>query len=326
MLGSIHDAEDVVQETYLRASGAYGRFEGRSSLRTWLYRITTRACLTALERRSRRPLPADLAGPSGDPDGPLAERPELPWLEPVPDALLAGGPADPVTTLSMRQSVRLAFVAALQHLPPQQRAVLILRDVLRYPTDETGVILGKSPAAVDSTLRRARTRLERIAPQPEKSAEPTSPQVRRLLDRYVTAFEAKDIPALVGLLTADVTWEMPPFTVWFQGPGPVGRHLAKECPAGPDDLRLVPTAANGQAAFALYMRDADGIRRPACLQVLDVTPRARIRHVVVFGDLRLFPMFGLPATLAPVAGPAAPAPTRARPATAGGQGAAGSGR
>jgi RNA polymerase sigma-70 factor (ECF subfamily) len=296
MLGSLHDAEDLVQETYLRAARAHDRFEGRSSLRTWLYRIATRVCLTALERRSRRPLPTDL-GPSADPDDVLVERPEVPWLEPLPGGALAPGSADPATVVAARETIRLAFVAALQHLSPRQRAVLILRDVLRCRTDETAAVLDVSAAAVDSILRRARARLERVAPREDEAVEPTAPDRRRLLDRYMIAFERKDIAALVELFNSDVTWEMPPFPAWFRGPDCVGRHLDAQCSARPGDLRLLPTTANGQPAFALYMRGDDGLHHPACLQVLDLTPAGWIGHVVVFGDLGLFPAFGLPAAL-----------------------------
>jgi RNA polymerase sigma-70 factor, ECF subfamily len=296
MLGSFHDAEDVVQEVYLRASRAHDRFEGRSSLRTWLYRIATRACLTALERRSRRPLPADLGGSGGDPDGSLTARPEVPWLEPLPDARGGVGQSDPAAIVTQRQAVRLAFVAALQHLPPRQRAVLILRDVLRCRTEETAAALATTADAVDSGLRRARARLARVAPQEHESVEPTAPDLRRVLDRYVAAFEAKDVDALVDLFAEDVTWEMPPYTVWFRGREAVGRHLRRECPDGPGDLRLVPTAANGQPAFALYQRGGDGVHRAVCLHVLDVTAAGRIGRVVVFGDPRLVAACGLPAT------------------------------
>src|ERR687885_24098 len=164
MLGSIHDAEDLVQETYLRAWRAYDRFEGRSSLRTWLHQIATRACLTALENRSRRPMPTGLGAPSIDPADPLVEQPEVPWLEPVPDAMVAAEGSDPAAIVTSRQSLRLALIAALQHLPPRQRAVLILRDVLQWRAAEVAEVLDTTTTAVNSILQRARAQLNEVAP------------------------------------------------------------------------------------------------------------------------------------------------------------------
>ena len=296
MLGSVHDAEDLVQETYLRAWRGYGGFEGRSSLRTWLYRIATSACLTALESRGRRPLPTGLGQPSTSPDAPIAEVPEVPWLEPVPDGMVAAGDADPVTAVTSRQSVRLAFVAALQHLPPRQRAVLVLRDVLKFRAAEVAEAVGVSTAAVNSLLQRARAQLERAKVSEDDVTEPTSHEQRALLDRYVRAFENYDIAAMVELFTADAIWEMPPFPTWYQGAERIGRLIAKQCPArAPDDMRMIPTAANGQPAFGLYMREPDGVHRAFHLQVLSLT-RAGVAHAAVFFDLSLFEKFGLPPT------------------------------
>jgi RNA polymerase sigma-70 factor (ECF subfamily) len=303
MLGSVHDAEDLVQETYLRAWKAYDRFEGRSSLRTWLHRIATTACLTALEKRRRRPLPTGLGGPAAEPEGELADRPELPWLEPVPDALVgadAPGAADPGAVVVARESVRLALVAALQYLGPKQRAVLILRDVLRYSAAEVADTLGASVPAVNSLLQRARAQLTRVTPAEEEVAQPR-PEQREVLARYVSAFESYDIAAITELFTEDAVFEMPPFATWVRGAGHIGRLVAAHCPAsGPGDLALVPTAANGQPAFALYMRGGDGVHRAFGIQVLEPAPGGEaVAHAVMFFDTTLFRYFGLPAVLSP---------------------------
>jgi RNA polymerase sigma-70 factor (ECF subfamily) len=296
MLGSVHDAEDLVQETYLRAWKAYDRFEGRSSLRTWLHRIATTACLTALEQRGRRPLPTGLGGPS-EPEGRLGERPDLPWLEPVPDALVAAGSADPGTVVAARESVRLALVAALQYLQPRQRAVLVLRDVLRFSAAEVAEILDTSVPAVNSLLQRARAQLARSAPVRDEVQAPPAEQ-RRLLDRYVAAFENYDVGGITSLFTADAVWEMPPFTSWVRGAEHIGRLIAANCPAErPGDMRLVPVRANGGPAFGLYMRGGDGVHRAFHLQVLDLA-EGGVAHVAAFFDVSLFPRFGLPAVLA----------------------------
>jgi RNA polymerase sigma-70 factor (ECF subfamily) len=306
MLGSVHDAEDLVQETYLRAWRAYDKFEGRSSLRTWLHRIATTACLTALESRGKRPLPTGLGAPSSDPGDDLVEQHEIPWLEPVPDAMAGADHADPAAIVGSRESLRLAFVAALQHLPPRQRAVLILRDVLRWRAAEVADLVGITTTAVNSILQRARAQIDQVAPSEEDVAAPMSAEQRRLLERYIVAFEDKNIPAIIELFTADVVWEMPPFTAWYQGPERIGRHLATRCPAQPGGLRLIRTAANGQPAFGTYMREEDGVFRPFNVQVLTVGDTG-ITHVASFFDLRLFDTFGLPPVYAenpatPVAG------------------------
>jgi RNA polymerase sigma-70 factor, ECF subfamily len=303
MLGSVHDAEDLVQETYLRAWRAYDRFEGRSSLRTWLHQIATRVCLTALESRAKRPMPTGLGAPSSDPGDTLVEQPEVPWLEPIPDAMVAAETSDPAAVVASRESIRLAFVAALQHLPPRQRAVLILREVLQWRAAEVAEVLDTTTAAVNSILQRARAQLDQAAPTEDTTTEPTEAQQRELLDRYVAAFEDKDIPAIVKLFTADAVWEMPPFISWYQGAEAIGRLVDTQCPAGgPGDMRLVPTRANGQPAFGLYMRGDDGVYRPFNLPVLSVSAGG-VTHVSSFFDVRLFPLFGLPESL-----PAQPAP------------------
>ena len=305
MLGSVHDAEDLVQETYLRAWRGYDRFEGRASLRTWLYRIATSACLTALESRSRRPLPTGLGAPSSDPADPLVQQPEVPWLEPIADSMLGAERTDPAAIVAERESVRLALIAALQHLPPRQRAVLILRDVLKWRAAEVAELLDTTTAAVNSALQRAHAQLDEVVPTPDDIAEPTESDQRELLERYVTAFESYDVDAIVELFTKDAVWEMPPFIGWYQGPDVIGRLIAANCPArGPGDLRLVPTAANGQPAFATYLRDPlDGVHRAFLLHVLQLGAFG-ITHVVAFFDLRLFSTFGLPLTLSAEQAPA----------------------
>jgi RNA polymerase sigma-70 factor (ECF subfamily) len=293
MLGSIHDAEDLVQETYLQAWRGYGGFEGRSSLRTWLYRIATRACLKALEDSGRRPLPSGLGGPSDDPDETLRPRlPEVPWLQPAPDVIFG---ADPSDIVEARQTMRLAFVAALQHLPGRQRAVLILRDVLAWRAGEVADLLDTTTAAVNSVLQRARAHLSLVAPAEDGLTEPTDPDQRALLDRYAAAFENADIAALMGVLTDDAVWEMPPIPTWFAGRETVGRFLATRILA-PGYYRMVPASVNGQPAFGSYARDHDGVYRPHALQVLTVTAEG-VASIVAFLDAGLFAPCGLPPAL-----------------------------
>src|SRR5271167_1364205 len=210
MTGSLHDAEDLVQDTLLRAWKAYDRFEGKSSLRTWLHRIATNTCLSALEGRQRRPLPTGLGGARSDPTAELVERREVPWLEPLPD--LKDDPADPSVIVGSRESVRLAFVAALQILSPRQRAVLLLRDVLQWRSAEVAEAIGTTTIAVNSLLQRARSQLENIGPtSDDRLAAPDSAEAQDRLARYIAAFEAYDIERLVDLFTSEAIWEMPPF-------------------------------------------------------------------------------------------------------------------
>ena len=260
MTGSLHDAEDLVQETLLRAWKAYDRFEGKSSVRTWLHRIATNTCLTALENRRRRPLPTGLGAPSSDPTAELVEGTEVPWLEPLPD--VSGDPADPSTIVSTRESVRLAFVAALQHLSPRQRAVLVLRDVLQWKAAEVADAIGTSTAAVNSLLQRARSQLDAAGPSPDdRLSSPESADAQDLLARYIAAFEAYDIDRLADLFTSEAIWEMPPFVGWYQGPQAIATLIHQQCPAdAPGDMRLIPLTANGQPAAAMYMRDGDSHR------------------------------------------------------------------
>ena len=296
MTGSLHDAEDLVQETYLRAWKSYGGFQGKSSVRTWLYRIATNTCLTALDGRQRRPLPAGLGAPSSDPAGELMERAEVPWLEPLPDPTHEDA-SDPSVIVGSRESVRLAFVAALQHLSPRQRAVLVLRDVLQWKAAEVAEAIGASTAAVNSLLQRARAQLDAVGPsEDDHLATPESPEAQDLLDRYIAAFEAYDIDKLVELFTADAIWEMPPFDGWYQGGEAIGTLARVQCPAeAPGDMRLIRITANGQPAAAMYMREGDQ-HVAFQLHVLDVGPDG-VSHVVAFLDTTLFAKFGLPERL-----------------------------
>ena len=287
MTGSVHDAEDLVQETYLRAWRAYHGFEGRSSVRTWLYRIATNVCLTALEGRNRRPMPTGLGAPSIEGTSPLEEDGEIPWLEPVPDAAVE---------VAERDTIRLAFVAALQHLPARQRAVLILRDVLRWSAAEVADALDTSTAAVNSALQRAHAQMADRGLTEDTVEVNLTPGQQQLLERYVDAFWRKDVDSIVGLLTAEATWDMPPFKSWFRGAEAIGWLIGHECPGGSLDMPMLPTQANGQPAYGLYMRTPSGDFAPFQLQVLELDGD-QVRHVTAFFDLRLFETFGLPARL-----------------------------
>lgn len=298
MVGSASEAEDMVQETALRAWRSYGGFEGRSSVRTWLYRIATNTCLTALEGRARRPLPSAIGAPS-DPSVPVEARPDVPWLEPLPDDVLWGNPAqDPGDVAAGRETVRLAFVAALQHLTPQQRAVLLLKDVLAWQASEIAGALGITVAAVNSTLQRARAHVEEMTADRRPTLDDDDPRLAELLEQYVAAFEAYDVQRIVELLTEDARWDMPPYPEWFLGAGEIGRLIATQCPAqGPGWMRLLPAAANGQPAFGLYMRGDDAVLRPFQLHVLTPTAEGVRAVTAFFGDAVLFARCGLPAEL-----------------------------
>ncbi len=295
MLGSLHDAEDAVQETYLRAWQAHERFAGRSSLRTWLYRIATNVCLRAAERSARRPLPSGLGGPAA-PGGADPFRPadDVPWLQPVPDAMVVPAAADTASVVAARSSIRLAFVAALQHLPARQRAVLILRDVLAWPAAEVAGLLGTSVASVTSALQRARAQLAQARPVEDEIAEPSDPQRRAQVERYVTAFENADLDALVRLMRQDVVWEMPPVREWYAGREAVAAFLRTTVLGAPGSWRLVRTAANGRPALAAYLGAPGEAHHAHGIQVLEPTPTG-IAGVVTFLDPALFSRFGLPA-------------------------------
>ncbi|ADB34252.1 RNA polymerase, sigma-24 subunit, ECF subfamily [Kribbella flavida DSM 17836] len=290
MLGSIHDAEDLVQETYLRAWRSYDAYDpGRASLRTWLYRIATNACLTALDQRSRRALPSALGSPGSDPEGHLsADLPEVTWLEPWPDIATS----DPAAITESRESLRLALVAALQYLPARQRGILLLRDVLGWPASEVSELTGLSVPAVHSAVRRARAQLERVMPTDDGPPALSDTEQQQLLNRYARAFETADIETLLRLLTVDATWEMPPVPDWFSGREAIGRLIVAQCGAMNGGGRMVRTSANGQPAFALYVNG-----RAYSLQVLTLTG-AGIAKANDFHDLRVFAPFGLPLELA----------------------------
>ena len=306
MLGSAEEAEDLVQETYLRAWRSFDGFEGRSSVRTWLYRIATNVCLTAIERRGRRPLPSGLGGPAQDPGAPLLAALEVPWLQPFPEALLAGQSEDPAAVAVSRAGIRLAFVAALQHLSARQRAVLILRDVLEWPAAQAADALGMTTTAVNSALRRARAQLAQALPAEDELAEPDEPGRRALLERFAAAFENADTSALAELLREDVALEMPPAAAWFAGRSAVLRFLAAHALDAPGRFRMVPVVANGQPAFAAYHRDSGGSYRADAITVPTLTA-AGIARIVTFRDPGLFALFGLPSEYGAAADPA-PAP------------------
>ena len=306
MLGSVHDAEDLLQETMLRAWNSFGRFEGRSSLRTWLYRIATNACLRALEGRSRRPLPSGLGTANDALEGPLRRaQPEVPWLQPIPDALLGFGSgsgngagsvdlADPAAVVASRAGVRLALIAALQYLPPRQRAVLILREVLDWRAAEVAELLGVSVFAVNSLLQRARAQIDQAALAEEKVREPRDPRRRALLDSYAAAFEAGDMGAISRLLAQDVVLEMPPHPDWFSGRDAALRFLATRALITSGRIRAVETAANGQPALATYRLDRDGVLNAHSIQVLTLDQEGgAVTRINAFQDLSLFPVFGL---------------------------------
>ncbi|MFF3447117.1 sigma-70 family RNA polymerase sigma factor [Streptomyces sp. NPDC002667] len=300
MVGSVHEAEDLVQETMLRAWLAYDRYDpGRASLRTWLYRIATNRCLTALRGRTRRPLPSGLVGALEDPGAPMTLGAEVPWLEPFPDQGAAGhafgaGAGDPAGVVAARGSLRLALVAAMQLLPPRQRAVLILRDVLAWPATEVAEALETSTASVNSALQRARARLGEAGLSEDEVTEPPDHEQRAVIDRYLRAFEAADLDALRTLLTRDVVLEMPPVLNWYVGPDAYIAFIARVFAMRGTDWRLRPTSANGQPALAAYVRaPGDDAHRLHTLQVFTADQGA-VSHTVVFQLPTVFAAFGLP--------------------------------
>jgi RNA polymerase sigma-70 factor (ECF subfamily) len=304
LLGSVDEAEDLVQETYLRAWRSYGGFEGRSSVRTWLYQIATNAGLTALQRRARRPLPSGLGGPGENPDLPSDDASsEVRWLQPIPDALVTAESGDPAAIAVSRESLRLALIASLQYLSPRQRAVLLLREVLAFPAADVAAMLGTTTAAVKSTLQRARARLHQVAPTAGKVTEPSEPEARALLDQYIAAFENADAAALERLLRRDATLELPPSPTWYAGDDAIATAVAGL--GSPGDWRMVPVAANGQPAAAAYLRGAGGAYQAYGIVVLTTTSTG-IAGITVFADPGLLARFGLPATQ--------PSPTTTPPA------------
>jgi len=308
MLGSPFDAEDAVQDTMIRAWRQYAGFEGRSSLRTWLHRIATNVCLDMLRSRSRRSVPMDLQPPSrGDVPfaqiGPVLD--EKTWVLPVPDTRVATGGVDPAQHVIDRESVRLAFVAALQRLTPRQRAVLILRDVLQFSAAESAGLLGTTVASANSALQRARAALPRTdgedgretgagddtATAPDRAADVDDD----LLREYIAAFEAHDVARLTALLRQDAVNSMPPLALWLRGPAEIAKWMlgpGSECAGS----RLLPTAANGCAAFAQYRSDHRGGHFPWAMQVVE-TEGGLITGLHCFVVPELFPFFGFPTTL-----------------------------
>ena len=294
MLGSAFEAEDAVQETFLRALKGFEGFEGRAALRSWLYRIATNVCLDMLGGKERRARPMDLA-PAKTVDAPLGEPlPEVTWILPVPDDRVVPEDGDPAEVAESRETIRLAFVAALQHLPPNQRAVLILHEVLRWKASEVAELLETSVASVNSALQRARATL--AAADVEALSEPDGEDQRALLERYVDAFERYDMDSLTSLLQQDATWNMPPYELWLQTHDDIRRWCLGPG-IGCRDSRLIPTTANGSPAFGQYKPALDGGHEPWSLQVLEISG-GRIAGITFFLDTAsLFPLFGLPARL-----------------------------
>ncbi|MGH3154616.1 MAG: sigma-70 family RNA polymerase sigma factor [Streptosporangiaceae bacterium] len=292
MLGSIQDAEDLVQETYLRAWRSYGGFEGRSSVRTWLYQIATNACLTELARYSPRILPSGLYDPEPDPGAyPEEAGTQVSWLQPAPDAMVAPDSADPAVIVAAREGLRLALIASLQYLPPRQRAVLVLRDVLAFHASEVAVMLGITTVSVKSALQRARARLRELDLAAGQVTEPAAPRARALLDQYIAAFESADAGALERLLTENAAIEATPMRTWFAGRKTCMPFLRNYILGSPGDWRMLATSANGQPAAAAYTRDQHGNYQPHGICVLTVTG-AGIRRISSFGDPGLVTVFG----------------------------------
>jgi len=299
MVGSAHDAEDLVQETYLRAWRSYAGFEGRSSVRSWLYRIATNVCLTASASRAIRVLPSGLAGPYDGPDRPPVpvSPDDVSWLGPLPEAWVAPPADDPAAAAVGRESLRLALIAGLQHLPARQRAILILRDVLAFSAVETAEVLDTTTAAVKSGLQRARARLQEVEPERGELLEPTDPRARALLDSYVAAFERSDAGLLEQVLRADATLEATPFRDWQSGRATCLHVLEAYVLGAPGDWRMIATGANGQPAAVVYHRDAAAVLRADGVVVLTATATG-VSAVVKFHDPALVTTFGFPAVLA----------------------------
>ncbi|MCX4964414.1 sigma-70 family RNA polymerase sigma factor [Streptomyces sp. NBC_00654] len=296
MLGSAFEAEDAVQDTLVRAWRNFDKFEGRSSLRSWLYRIATNVCLDMLNAGNKRARPVDLTGPTPLAQAALNPLPENTWLEPMPDGRILPSVADPAEAAVAKESVRLAFVAALQHLPPKQRAVLILREVLAWKASEVAELLDTSVASVNSALQRARATLtDNRAPD---TANPLDAEQQKLLERYVSAFEGYDMTALTALLHEDAVMTMPPFDLWLKGHDDITGFMLSYG-ASCAGSRLVATEANGTPAFAHYKPNPEGSGFvPWALQIIDITDGA-ISGMHCFLDTpRWFPLFGLPDHLA----------------------------
>jgi RNA polymerase sigma-70 factor, ECF subfamily len=300
MLGSVHEADDALQDALLRAWRGLPGLEGRASLRTWLYRIATNASLDAIGRRPKRVLPVDY-GPAGEPDEPGQPLVESVWVEPYPDETirLEGGYALPEARYEQREAVELAFIAALQHLPPRQRAVLILREVLGFSAREVAEALDSTPASVNSALQRARKAVEERLPQRSQQATLRSlgdQRVRDLVERFIDAFETGDVDAILAMLAEDVTFAMPPYAGWCRGRDAVAESWLM--PSGPPPrLRYVRTRASGQPAVGTYLLEPDrGVFLPIALDVLTVRG-TEISEVTAFRDRKILLRFGLPAEI-----------------------------
>ncbi len=294
MLGSAIESEDAVQDTLIRAWRSLDSFDGRSSLRTWLYRIATNVCIDMLNSRKRRALPMDMSPSASSADGPLAPPlPDSTWVEPMAHGRVFTAEGDPAEMVEAKESVRLAFVAALQHLPPKQRAVLILRDVLRWKTSEVAQLLDSTDASINSALQRARTTLEVKEINPAYPSEPMDAGQRKLLESYVAAFETYDIDRFVSLLHADALQSMPPYPMWLQGPEEIAKWM-RGAGAPCEGSRLIPFEANGRQAFAQYRPSGPGGKHePWNIHVIEIAD-GRVAAITYFLDTKLFPLFGLP--------------------------------
>jgi RNA polymerase sigma-70 factor, ECF subfamily len=293
MLGSAFDAEDAVQETMVRAWRSLDRFEGRAALKSWLYRIATNVCLDMLGGKERRIRPLELGAPGGI-ESELSTRPATEWLEPIPDNRVVVADGDPAQVTEERETLRLAFVAALQHLPPQQRAVLILREVLRWRANEVAELLETSVASVNSALQRARASLDSSEITPSDPLQPLDEEQQELLQRYVAAFEQYDMDALTSLLHEDAKQSMPPYEMWL-----LGRESILRWWTGPGapcrGSKLIPTVASGLPAFGQYRPSGPGgAFEPWALQVLELSEGRIVGFTAFLDTERLFPLFGLP--------------------------------
>jgi RNA polymerase sigma-70 factor (ECF subfamily) len=288
MLGSVHDAEDLVQETMLRAWRAIDSYDAdRASLRTWLYRIATNACLTALKGRGRRALPSGLVGAAADAQAPIELALDVPWLQPFPTG------DDPAAALAERGSLRLALVAAMQYLPARQRAVLVLRDVLQWPAADVAEALETTPASVNSALQRARARLAEVDVKEDEVDEPRDHEIRQVIDDYVRAFEAADVDGIKRMLAERVVLEMPPAPLWLVGRDAYAEFIERVYAMRGPAWRMLTTGANDQPAVGAYVRADDGRYHAHTLQVFTVG-KAGITHNITFFDQALFEYFGLP--------------------------------
>jgi RNA polymerase sigma-70 factor (ECF subfamily) len=298
MLGSAFEAEDAVQETMLRAWRSLDRFEGRAALKSWLYRIATNVCLDQLKGRERRARPMDF-GPAGTIESTLHERPEATWIEPIPDGRVLPEDGDPAEVAQARETVRLAFIHALQHLPARQRAALILCEVLKWKASEVAELLDTSVASVNSALQRARASLggDEVVSTTTVSAsgDGMDAETRAMLEKYVDAFERYDVEALVSMLHEQAVLSMPPYDLWLTGPETIGRWFTGpgiECAGS----KLIATSANGLPAFGQYRPSGPGgAHEPWALQVLEISDGRIVGFNAFLDTARWFPLFGLPA-------------------------------